>query len=134
MRFGNSRDKLLKYNKMQLLEAMRKNRDTHLEDFQLAKQEYKKQSIKLLQDKLNAIESSDNLVVCKVDLPKPQCWADDYDRAIQAFDMTTETEIELTSQEFCQLVRDEWDWKDDFNRITASYANSAKGIPGATFE
>lgn len=44
-----------------------------------------------------------------------------YTRAIRMLEMTSETHKVLSEQEFAQYVLDDWKWKQDFLRATASY-------------
>jgi len=121
----NGYSKVLKYNKQALIETMTDNREEHLKDYELAVQEYHVQLVARLESmleeaRLNQLRDTD------VGLVEPVSYVEVYDDAIMMFDMCQEGEIELSQEEFRQLVQDKWDWKSHFNTNTAVYASAAK--------
>lgn len=48
----------------------------------------------------------------------PPCYLDDYDQALDMVESNVGNEIELDASDFARLVRDEWDWRSQFD---ASY-------------
>lgn len=58
-------------------------------------------------------------VVVRLDVPKS--YAKEYEMAIDLFSWETEITVELTVAEFSCYVRDEWDWKENFEHITGMY-------------
>lgn len=54
-------------------------------------------------------------------LREPQCHLEEYDRALAMLGMSVDETITLQVHEFQQLVMDEWCWKQDFMRTSATY-------------
>lgn len=66
-----------------------------------------------------------------VTLAVPRNYIDMYDAAIAIAEWETGAEMELSYAEFQCFVRDEWDWKDEFSRVTMSYgAQGPQGYQG----
>lgn len=53
--------------------------------------------------------------------PMPVDHTDDYERAREMYTMSIDDVIELTENEFDQLVLDNWGWKGEFLRTTSAY-------------
>ena len=49
----------------------------------------------------------------------------DYDRALQMLKMEVSKDVELTEQEFMELVQDNWSWKRQFSLSNASLSATA---------
>lgn len=54
-------------------------------------------------------------------LREPQGHLEEYDRALAMLDMSVDETITLQVHEFQQLVMDEWCWKQDFMKTSATY-------------
>lgn len=114
----------LNFNRIELLDVIRKNKEKHIKEYEVALSQYHKELIEDLEDKLDKAKRGVSFNP-RVTLPEPEHHRDDYTRAIKMFEMATEKEIELDQQTFCQLVMDEWAWKASFNSNTVSYAAKA---------
>lgn len=122
MRFNRS----LKYGRDRLVKTLRENRAKHTETYTTALKEYKKAVITELEKNL-VLAKEGKQIGHVLDLRMPEQHTADYDRAIEMFSLTTEQEIELDQDTFCQLVMDEWNWKNSFTSNTVSYAAAAIG-------
>ena len=61
----------------------------------------------------------------------PRNYIDMYDAAITIAEWETADTLDLSYAEFQCFVRDEWDWKDEFSRVTMSYgAQGPQGYQG----
>lgn len=115
----------LKFNVKELLDKIQTNRAKHNSEYEKALVQYKKELKEELEEKLvkltenKDIHPHSNLVV-------PIRFSKDYDKAYDMLDMTSQNEIELDQRTFCQLVRDEWDWQQDFARSTTAYSSKFK--------
>lgn len=56
-----------------------------------------------------------------INFPLPQDNSAEYSRAIRMVEMSVETIIELTEDQFDKLVMDNWHWKQDLIRTSAIY-------------
>jgi len=112
----------LKYNKKELLEIVKKNREKHAEDYAVARAGYQKKLIELLEKDLARAKAGKkgNGVM----LQAPRKYLKDYDRTIKQLELTKAEEIELNDTDFSQLVMDEWRWKREFSASNAMYSSS----------
>lgn len=55
-------------------------------------------------------------------IPVPANFSEMYGTAIEMMEWDTRAEVELTYAEFQCFVQDEWDWKTEFEAITARYS------------
>lgn len=112
----------LKFKKEQILEKLKANKKQHALDYKEATEKYWVALVTRLNELLALAtvkkgEKSDFYLA----LPAPKSYEDRYDTVIEMLSMTTDKEIELTEQEFRQLIMDEWDWKGDFAATIAHY-------------
>ena len=63
-----------------------------------------------------------------VELKEPVDQTREYDRAIAMLEMSIGDEIVIDGKMFCQLVRDEWDWSDEFLLTNSTYSGTAQRI------
>ena len=105
-----------------LLETLRKNREQHLKDYEVAKTKYREAAIQQLKKMLEDAESGKKFETY-VTAPEPSKYTDSYDRAIRMLEMSKDEKIQLTDHAFKRLVMDEWDWTRDFASNTKSYSN-----------
>lgn len=115
--------KSAKIQKSKLLEVIRKNRDEHKSIFEEALIGYRKEAIRLLDERLNDARDGRKIDLY-FHLVQPMDQTKDYDRVIMMLEMTEDEIIELTSTEFSNYVQDDWSWKDQF--ITSNSTYSAK--------
>lgn len=109
-----------KYATATLLEKLKTNREKHANMFENAMAKYRGALKDELSEKLKtAMECKD--VSHNIKTVRPQEYLSTYDRFIDMFDMMVETEIDLDSETFAQLVRDEWDWQHSFASTTMLY-------------
>lgn len=144
-------NRIVRVNRLKLIETLTANRKNHLEQFKQAMLGYKDAAIKKiaeafdgLSDKLlrrreqitEEIESftpetasrfSDSLTILNgvhVSLKVPVSCADAYDAAIDMATFDTREELELSGAEFQCFCRDVWDWSDEFRTTSQMYANA----------
>lgn len=113
----------VKVSRVELLETLRKNREQHVKDYEVAKIKYRETAISQLETMLQDAKAGrkfDTVVLA----PKPSKYTDSYDRAIRMLEMSKDDLIELTDHEFKMLVMDEWNWSRDFTSNTKLYSNS----------
>jgi hypothetical protein len=127
----------VKLKQAELLDALTKNREKHIADFDEAMTGYEKQRMERAQALVDFIKNSAALVApadvselakqverktaAITSLPKPQSYVEHYDQEIAMVTMSTESVIELSAGEFAQYVMDKWAWKKGFEATTSSY-------------
>lgn len=57
----------------------------------------------------------------------PENQASSYEKAIRMLDMSIHDEVELSEQEFCSYVLNDWGWKDSFKASNTAYISHATG-------
>jgi hypothetical protein len=115
--FGDSK---VTIKKPELLEAIRKNRDTHRATFLRAQEGYRAAAIEELDRMLK--DARDGAKIRRsVTLIEPTEHTKDYDRVIRMLEMSTADEITITETQFSQFVLDEWGWSREFVGSTSRY-------------
>ena len=110
-------DRTINVNKVDLIQAIEKNRLQHISDYKLAVEAYKEEAKKqLLQQTANLQEGSLDI---KLNLTKPVDNTSEYDKLILMFEMEVHDVVELSLQEFNQYIHDE----TEFAR-SAKFSNS----------
>lgn len=107
-------------NKFELLDKLKKNREIHTGTFEKALEAYKQKSIQLLEEHIERIKSG-TVEKVHVSLPVPQNYEEEYDKAIEMVEWHRDEHIELDSYRFDMFVRDNWQWKKEFNQTNMVY-------------
>ena len=103
--------KLTRIDRKKLLAVVKKNRETHLADYNEAIVEYRRLSALKFEQELKKRESMkdgdlSNMLV--INLPLPVNMVEQYDEIITQLDYSADKVIELTQQEFQNYVLDKW--------------------------
>lgn len=138
-------------DRLKLIETLKENRSKHVQKFQEAVEGYVSTARELLQKSFDeaiadATKRFDDIkskltrfdperpekmpstwsvmggVVLSV--PVPANHSEMYRTAIEMMEWDTRKEVELTYAEFQCFVQDEWEWKSEFEAITARYSNT----------
>lgn len=112
--------KSVKIKTNELLEVLKKNRETHVSEFNTATEEYRKDVITEMKKNLKQAQSGGALIT-RLELVEPQNYVASYDTAIKMLEMSADDLVELTMQEFQQYVEDSWHWKGVFLASTSMY-------------
>lgn len=119
--FGQGKVTLVKDD---LLRIMRENRDRHREVFLAAQAGFRDKVIVELETMLTDAREGKKLRT-RVRLLAPQEHTSEYDCVIHMLEMSTAAEISISQRQFAQFVRDTWDWKNDFLKMSNNYAVGA---------
>lgn len=111
--------------KAMLLETLLNNMAEHQAAYDEAVVAYRARAIEEMERNLLAAQRGDE-VVLYVRIPVPEIHTDDYKRAIEMLGWETRDEVELTEDEFRQLVQNEWGWARAFLANTISYSQGAR--------
>lgn len=104
----------------ELLEILKKNRETHVSEFNTAQEEYRKDVIAEMKKNLKQAQAGGEIVVYS-ELTQPQSYTASYTTAIKMLENSVDDVQELTMQEFQQYVEDQWHWKGAFLASTSFY-------------
>ena len=106
--------------KDELLDTLRINRSKHREVFEQAQKGYRIKAIKLLDAALKDAERGLEIRTY-IELESPIDQTRDYDRVISMLEMSVDTKVELSENEFSQYVLDDWNWKRQFLTTNSMY-------------
>lgn len=113
-----------------LLDRLRENKEQHEIDFREAYEGYTLLVVKELEDKLARVREGQPIEQY-VRNNAPVNYTSEYADAIDMLEMATDTEIELSQQQFRQYVKDDWGWKQQWSLENAGYSAAAKGVGAA---
>ena len=113
----------VKINRIELLNIVRANKETHIKDAKEAVEDYKKAVLKLTKENLELAETGDLVSIAKFrGMPtKPMSYETAYTRAIRMLELSVDEVIEVVEDVFNQLVLDEWSWKNSFTASNSLY-------------
>lgn len=107
-------------NKNQLIECVKTNREQHLAEYNEARANYRVEATRLLKEELEKLGSDANHEV-QFRERAPHCHVKDYDRALGMLAMSAEDNIKLDARQYDALVRNDWEWREDWRFSNAKY-------------
>lgn len=110
--------------KDKLLEALRKNRTTHQEQYDLATVGFKIEYMKRLR-RMMKLAKSDKSFETFIDLQKPVSYVKKYDEAISMLESATDDNLQIDSTAYRNYVLNEWSWAADWGASNSGYMVSA---------
>jgi len=141
-------------HKAELLGIVRANRDRHEEEYnkahliyrddmldylearqQAAEERLKEELDQIREDREKILQATDGPISGELhnrnySTPEPEQNLKDYDRAIQMLTLSIDDVLELDEASAKTLVMDDWEWKQEFGLVTASYLSGPKGDAG----
>jgi hypothetical protein len=115
--------KSVKVGTAKLLDILKSNREMHIAEFESAMIEFRKDAITEMKKNLSIAEAGGE-VQLYVTLTQPTSYETSYNTVIKMLELSEETTVELSTQEFQQYVEDNWAWKVGFLASTSMYNNS----------
>ena len=103
----------VKVKKTELLAKLKKNRAEHREIFEEALTAFRKEVIKILEQRLADAEAGKRIKL-RIDLTQPMDRTGEYDQAIAMCEMSVDDEIVLSHENFRCYILDKWRWRDQF--------------------
>lgn len=115
--------KNVKIDKVNLLDIVRSNKQTHVSAYNESVNDYIAAALKIAEANLELAKSGDLDQIQKIRSlpPKPVSYEDAYTRAIRMLELSVDAIIELDDHNFSQLVLDEWQWKQNFTATSSLY-------------
>ena len=121
----------IKINKKILLKAVTANRNHHQKIVFEALKGYRTIVLEALEQRRQAVLKHQQIHL-RFTHDEPEDHLKEYDRIIKMLEMSSETVIELSGQEFDWYVMDNWHWKDQWIHSNALYSNSARTLMATT--
>lgn len=115
-----------KYDVLDIINALRENRDIHQKDYAKALVVYKSDLKRKLEAHLQYFESGElpPQFSANFGLDLPQCEVDRYNKMIKIFSLMKVETIELGMEEANKIFNDEWDWVSNAKFINSTYLSS----------
>jgi hypothetical protein len=110
----------MSFDVKELIAKLKENKAKHLAVYEEAVKQYRIQLIATLVAKLEAAKVGKK-VKHDIDLNIPVKYDEEYDNAIAMLEDTKDTTVVLSHTLYSQLVRDQWDWQQDFASNSGSY-------------
>lgn len=110
----------VKVDKLELIVKVKENRNAHKKVFEKAINRYREQVICELEKSISLAKEGKRIRT-QIYLPEPIDQTKEYDRALAMLEMSVNLNVELTKQDFAQLVLDDWSWKDSFTSTVSNY-------------
>lgn len=104
-----------------LLVRVRVNRAKHVAEYEQATERYRLSMRVFFTAQAKRIEEGHDFER-RFDGPVPRSWTDQYDQAIGMLVLHQRDTIDLDGEDYRQLVKDDWGWKQEFAATNASYA------------
>lgn len=111
------------FDKQEVLNTLRTNRDNHRAIFLEALEGYKVTAISEFQKRIAAIR--DGKLISYVSLQLPQDQTKDYNRVIALLEKSKGNDIELSEEQFTNYMLDDWSWKKSFLTNNSYYSSTA---------
>lgn len=112
-------------NKTQLLETLRANKNKHVAEYLEANELYKKAALKELQKMVKLAKKGQIVRNLPVELRTPVSHESDYTTAIEMLEWSVKDEIVIDQDTFLNFVKDQWNWKREFEATNTFYKASA---------
>ena len=146
----DQQERIIQVNRKELIDTLKKNRELHIQEYEIAKKGYRetlrKKIISSFDEAISSIEkkrlsmlswaeSLTDAEISKVndyftllnginlEMRVPRSYAKEYDAAIDIAAWDVRDVLELSYAEFQCFVRDEWDWKQEFQQTSALYSS-----------
>lgn len=110
----------VKVDKTKLLSTLEANKAKHVAEYSDAVDVYRKDAEKALRKRASEVRDGETLSL-SIDLPQPQTFGAEYDRAIAMVEWSEDEFITLDDSDFRAFVLDEWQWGRQFQASTQAY-------------
>ena len=114
----------VKIPRVALLEALKKNRDSHKAIVAEAREGYVKAARQALVKRMAELDAG-KIVTLGFNLSVPVDMTKEYSTVIGMLEMSQEETITLSSAEYRCLVEDAWDWQNNFLMSNSHYSVTA---------
>jgi len=117
----------LTFKRIDILEELKANREEHIQIVQEAQTGFRVKWTAMLEEALTSSKAGMN-VKPSLHLQVPESHVDDFDRAIQMFEMTTDDDVTLEEVDFQMYVRNQWRWHSQFLLSNSHYSDRATAM------
>lgn len=111
-------------DRTQVLATLKTNREEHAQIVAEARVGYLKKAQEALNAAMDELRSG-KLRALYFSLDVPKDYTKVYDVAITMLELHTEPTVELDADQVKHLIRDEWEWSDNFYATNSTYSGTA---------
>lgn len=108
-----------------LLEALKRNRETHREEFDLAMTGFIIELRSELESKLASLEGG-HAVELRFRSQKPEMYFEEYTDVIEMLEFGTDSDVEITREQFKCWVQNQWHWRGSWVASNSGYITTAQ--------
>lgn len=125
MAMTNSLNIKAKYKVSDLIEALLKNKEEHVSDYEKAIEVYKKDLLDLIEKPIAQLERGElpDEIEHNFGLVKPLNEAKNYDNMLYIFNSMTDGEVELSMSDANSILNDEWSWAINAKHLNNTYSS-----------
>ena len=109
-------------NKIELIKILKTNRDIHAKDYEEAYGGYRIAVERELKKKLKEVKAGGLFNLHFNNLSEPQSYVKDYDNVIGMLEVSTESDVYVTMEEYLRYYKNEWAWSRSWSVSNAPYA------------
>lgn len=130
-----SSDMVINVDRKKLVETLKTNRQTHIDDHKEALEGWVRSRRSIIAQATHVIDTDDeeqflkalaNLSNRLVETQhRPVEHTENYDLAIGMLELSVDDTVELTAQQYRELVKDDWTWKSSFMATKNFYSASS---------
>lgn len=113
--------KTVRMNKGALIGYVSANRERHFTEHAAARAEWVKAQIAKLHETIDRLSNDNTAPNYSVVLSEPPSHVEEYDKALRMLHDSVDDVIELESEQYSQLVLDDWQWSKQFKAVTSTY-------------
>jgi hypothetical protein len=124
---GSANGNSVNVDRLELLEILKKNREKHVAEYNLAVAGYPAAMIKELQDQIKAVKKG-TVKELHLRLPRPTSYEENYTEVIEMLEMSVDKTIHLDRSGFKSYIKDEWGWSGAFKAMSSSYSSFAGAV------
>ena len=112
--------------KVDILKAVKTNREKHISEFVKAVENYKVKAQALLDERVKLFKdgdfTSDSIPHLGFDISPPENFIETYDSVIGMIEASDADVIKLSRPNYLMFIEDRWDWRDHFEHLNSTYA------------
>jgi hypothetical protein len=112
-------------DKLYLLKVIRDNRTKHAAAYKEAVVAYRLAALKRLTELASDVQADPPRQV-SWNLPLPEQYLGDYDKAIRMMELDSGDDVRLSEDAYDRLIEDHWDWQQRFTASTLGYTSAGR--------
>lgn len=110
----------IRVNKGELVNALVEGRKKHKAEYLQACEGYRDTMRSFLKEQVGHLSEGATIPIIITDMP-PKDHTEDYDVALKMLEMSVDSVVELTHEEFRHMVLDDWDWRRHWSALNMKY-------------